>query len=210
METFIPFSGFYNSLHDAEFDSALEQMFTDNSGTKQYSALIERAFELTDWGKAHLEYAQRYSDAFKDEFSIPSLQFEKLVSPQFYNFETDRILCTIDYSDVERIFKATDRHILEGWIEGRFTSRSGFISFYSNKLEEWSKDLSQWDCNQVETLLIAYTQQTYEYSPDFDSLAELNIMRSSFEIAYNAIQNAMDAKTDRLFKMREHYNRGSK
>ena len=40
---------------------------------------------------------------------------------------------------------------LEKKIQNRFTSRSGFNSFYKNSLDLWTKDYSEWDLNQIGT-----------------------------------------------------------
>ena len=40
---------------------------------------------------------------------------------------------------------------LEKKIEDRFTSRSGFISFYKNSIDLWTKDFKEWDCNMIGT-----------------------------------------------------------
>ena len=36
-------------------------------------------------------------------------------------------------------------------IKERFTSRSGFHSFYKNNLDLWPNDYSEWDCNMIGT-----------------------------------------------------------
>ena len=40
---------------------------------------------------------------------------------------------------------------LENKIKERFTSRSGFNSFYKNSIDLWTKDYSEWDHNQIGT-----------------------------------------------------------
>src|SRR5690606_26269592 len=87
------------------------------------------------------------------------LEFESLDSPREYNFCTDRIFCYIPLESAKRLFviSAKGNHKrLKEVIRERFTSRDGFISFYSNNLEEWlDKPLDQWDHNEIGTLLIA-------------------------------------------------------
>ena len=41
--------------------------------------------------------------------------------------------------------------VLEEKIKDRFTSRSGFISFYKNSIDLWTKDFKEWDCNMIGT-----------------------------------------------------------
>lgn len=97
----------------------------------------------------------------KYEADSLGLQFESMASPREYNFETDRIFCHIPLKTVRALFKASEseNHIsLRAAIRERFTSRSGFISHYSNDLETWlDKHLQEWDHNEIGTLLVAMT-----------------------------------------------------
>jgi hypothetical protein len=86
-------------------------------------------------------------------------------SPRFYNFETDRIYAKNTKKQVRALRKHVADNNLQKVIEDRFTSRSGFISYYDNDLKAWSKDAGAWDHNQVETLLLAVMYQAGENDP---------------------------------------------
>ncbi|MDQ0317765.1 hypothetical protein [Amorphus orientalis] len=87
------------------------------------------------------------------------LTFESMSSPQFYNFETDRIFCHVPTDTVKALFLLSKRdghEKLKATIEERCTSRSGFISFYSSDLADWlAKPVEQWDHNELSILLVA-------------------------------------------------------
>lgn len=174
MLTTIPFSGFYQSLHDAQLDDALEQMFSDRrTGTQVNSRLINEAHSAVDWGFVHISYAWAYADAFADEFGV-KLSFESLRSPKEYNFTTDRIFAEISEDEVRRLFDEADKQRLTEVAKDEFTSRSGFISFYDPNWRLWG-DITCWDHNQVGTLLLSLV------GDEFDEWAEVSLMSPAYE-----------------------------
>jgi hypothetical protein len=173
MLSVIPFSGFYNSIHDSELDRALEQMFSDESGNP-YDGLVSCAFDLVQWQKVHAAYAAHYAAAFCEEFDIVGATFESLASPREYNFETDRIFITLPEPEVSRILTVTPRDILDNVASEMFTSRSGFISHYSPDVDSWGP-VAEWDHNQCFALLSAYVLHMRD-GEAFDSWAEYSIM----------------------------------
>jgi hypothetical protein len=166
LETAIPFSGFYYSLYDCEFDHSIErdcEYFADQWGVDQFEIqdLALKHLDLSDArdavARTHLEF---WGGTFNSETGLAiDLEFSAFTSPRFYNFETDRLFAKIALSDVQKCFDACQRDgftELRKLIIERFTSRDGFISHYSSRLETWlATPLAEWDCNQVETLLIA-------------------------------------------------------
>ncbi len=108
---------------------------------------------------------QRYNYQTKEfereAYNRPSIRatFESMDSPREYNFATDRIYADIPLSVMRELFKRSkaDKHAtFSAVIKERFTSYDGFISGYSNRLQEWlSKPLTDWDHNELGTLLIA-------------------------------------------------------
>lgn len=176
MLTVIPFSGFYHSLHDSELDRGLESMFSDSSGNG-IDGLISRAFDLIDWTKAQTDYAREYADRFAREFDIEGLTFESLQSPREYNFTTDRIFVEIPRAAWARIIRKTSREHLDNVAREMFTSRSGFISFYSPDWRKWGK-FSAWDHNQRLAMIAAYVLTVRDGEP-FDQWAEYGLMENA-------------------------------
>lgn len=190
METFIPFSGFYNSNHDAILDDAIEQTFS-------YDQVPDNFYDHVDWQKVHDAYARNYTGHFETWLSsidqsvnITSLQYESLYSPREYNFETDRIKCTISLADVQTLMAATNQGDLANVIKERFTSRSGFISFYSNDVLTWlEKPLETWDANEIETLILAFISSMGEQLDDYEIMEHSRCndgIDQSLEAGYNA------------------------
>lgn len=178
--TTIPFSGFYETCwsqaiddeesHYAEYyANEMQEEIADYLRLSE-SEVSEILFRVTDYKIAYSRFAKAYADAYNKWISEAlgwnlGLEFESLDSPREYNFCTDRIFCYIPLESVKRLFAISakeDHNQLKEVIRERFTSRDGFISFYSNNLEEWvNKPLSQWDHNEIATLLIAV-------APSFD------------------------------------------
>lgn len=177
MLTTIPFSGFYESLHDSEIDYALDQVFSDRAtGCEINEPLRWKAYDSMNWRGVHTEYAKEYAEAFAQHFGIDSLAFESLSSPKEYNFTTDRIFCTIEYADLCRIVAAFDLNEFAAHVREKFTSRDGFISFYPADLSEWGR-VESWDHNQAGTALEFYAIQ--ESGGEFDHYQEFGLMEDA-------------------------------
>lgn len=201
----LPFSGFYDSLHDAEIDQATEQMFSDvETGCHRNEGLESALFNKCDFGAVHVSYATDYAGAFADEFKIQGLKFESLKSPKEYNFSTDVIFVQVPASEVARILAATDGKALADLVTEKFSHRSGFVSFYSPDLADWGP-VEKWDHNQVGTLLEAYANQ--ETTDVFDSSAEVALMEKARSNGY--IDGWIESATpgiERLYKIHDYLN----
>ncbi|UYO47790.1 hypothetical protein KQX64_17680 [Rhodopseudomonas palustris] len=203
----LPFPGFYNSLYSGEIDDVEEGEAENFAEYRQeedgipkelrldQGKVSEILFDVTDYSAAYLALAKVYVGAFdyvvSEELGLPlSLVWDGMTSPREYNFETDRVFCTIPLRVVEELFRrsAEAGHAnLYAMIRKRFTSRSGFVSFYSNDLTDWlDKPLAEWDHNEVGTLLAASMKD-----PDDSDLA---IYYATVEDggAYTAWSNAVD------------------
>lgn len=140
------FSGFYESIHDGVLDSECEWIMEDYG--KKWDD-----FRFT---YNYQEYCKNYVRAISSETGL-DLEFKSMWSPREYNFATDEITCYISAKDLKKISSVLDSDVLEKIIKRRFTSRSGFISFYSNSLEEWKeKPVKDWDEIELGTLLDAW------------------------------------------------------
>lgn len=176
MLTIIPFSGFYDSLHDSALSDALTQSLADDSGNP-YADLSESAWEYVDWKKVYADYANGYAAAFAEEFQIRGLLFKSLNSPCEYNFTTDRIFCTVPRAEMRRIRRVTPARVLADVAADMFTSRSGFISFYSNNPANWGA-FDKWDHNQRYALIRAYVLHMRE-GGEFDIWAEYALIEDA-------------------------------
>jgi hypothetical protein len=150
--TRIPFSGFYWSIHSNAIDNTEEQMFTSSSG-ELYNELHEDFFLHVNWPEVYEEYTKTYTEEYAKELGI-TLQYEEKTSPREYNFETDRIFAKISRNDLAKILNKVRGKKLNETINNLFTSRSGFISYYTNNIKDWGR-ISTWDHNQIYAVLVA-------------------------------------------------------
>lgn len=193
METTIPFSGFYHSWHDQELDNALNYITSDCHGEVLSKKLFELAFDSINWKEVHLAYAKKYTELVADRFQL-KIKFKMLCSPKYYNFETDRIIATIELPEVERIKSVITYSGLQAICKEDFTSRDGFISHYKNDYTLWPIDLEEWDHNQVGTLLQAYIKEHENYTEDW----ELSLLEDLSETAYSLVSNAITGRASKL------------
>ncbi len=164
MEARIPFAGFYESMWSREIDREEEQYL---ERLKEEHSLTDNDMgEVHEWmwrhSRYHLSYlhiAQEYVSPFESfineglGLSI-KLTYKDMSSPREYNFETDKIVVEISYQDAIRLARRVGRNALRKAAKDMFTSRSGFISFYSNDPAEWGR-LRGWDWNNMYCLFQA-------------------------------------------------------
>ena len=189
LETTIPFSGFYESIHSSLLDDAQESILHNDHGDIISSELADKFWVAFNYSQALNYYAKEYCEVFAHELGLETLEFKELTSPKYYNYTTDRIFASIDLDEVKSIYKKTDKKLLREEIKNRFTSYSGFISHYPNDLDEWPTDLADWDCNHVGTLLEVYFKQ--ENDDNSYSDLEYNLLDNAHEIAMYAIDHAL-------------------
>ncbi len=164
LESTIPFCGFYCSFIDADIDYQIGQQIewdTDiydlNEDEQQilwdnYLSVNRSYF----YNQIAEDYTNFYIDALNERLEGFTLNatYKCFESPREYNFETDRIFIEIEENHAVDFIKFIVKNYkkeLENRIEDRFRSRSGFISFYKNSIDLWTKDFKEWDCNMIGT-----------------------------------------------------------
>lgn len=159
----IPFSGFYDSIHNSLIDDAEGQLFSDYDGNGDINqGLLSRFINNVDYKKVFIGYARTYTESFKDDFNIPSLKFISLESPKSYNYSTDKIECSISRADIRRIYKNIDKKVLSDFVTEHCTSRIGFHSFYSPDLKSWGY-VDNWEYAQLALLIQCYFENHHNY-----------------------------------------------
>lgn len=173
MEIQLPFDGYYESVWSQGLDWEMES-YAENCEENERetygrdgldaSDFNELLFDAMDHRKAERALNESVIDAMMqvldDELDIKiTLKDVQMESPKFYNFTTDRLFCKISRDDVAKLVRIvrSDRYeTLREVLKERHTSYDGFCSFYSNDLSRWlSKPVSQWDHNELESLLLA-------------------------------------------------------
>lgn len=166
-EATIPFQGFYYSVHHEVLQDAVDSISLNDQGNQLSQVLAEKIRDEIDWTALYEAYAKHYTEYFADQYQL-QITFKDLVSPKYYNFETDRIFVDIEESEIKRLYGLVDKTELEQLIKERFTSYDGFISHYPNSLEKWP-ELENWDHNHIGTLIGAYILQHENYSENFEA-----------------------------------------
>jgi uncharacterized protein (UPF0332 family) len=164
LESTIPFDGFYCSFIDDDIDHQIRQQIEWDSdiydlNEDEQQVLEDSYFSVNRssfYNQIAEDYTNFYIDALNEKLEGFKLKakFNLLTSPREYNFETDRIFIEIEENHAIDFIKYIIKNYkkeLENKIKERFTSRSGFNSFYKNSIDLWTKDYSEWDHNQIGT-----------------------------------------------------------
>jgi len=175
--TKIPFEGFYAShysLDDIELTHYNEDgCFYDDC---EEFTVNEYEYVWDNWDVS--DYEKQVSEAYVESFNIhlfdllvssdnPALDdiydqlngvklftFEKLTSPQYYNFSTDRIFAYMNKDLVLALKNYAFNHDqFPAYLEDNFKSCPGFISHYSYHLTDWIEEFPNWDHNQYGALI---------------------------------------------------------
>jgi len=177
----IPFCGFYYSTISEAVDSEIERDLEARSEEDEdfdtdewedninYSALYKRLAK---------DYLEEFNKLINESFPVGiKLEWESMTSPKEYNFSTDRIFAYIDMADICKLALLTSKEKLAESIQQRFTDRPGFISYYSNDIDDWlAKDLTEWDHNELGTLLIAAIESCGMQVREIESQAEEKVI----------------------------------
>lgn len=162
----LPFSGFYESLHNDQIDRAMQDLFMNDDCTVDDEKL-DQALYSTNFEPIRNDYAQAYVKRFSELVGY-DLEFESLTSPKFYNYSTDRIFAYIDKLDLYKAFQSITLDQLSDAIKEVGTSGSGYHAHYSPDLHEWLETpIHNWEACQLEIILNLKAQN--EISA-FDSL----------------------------------------
>ena len=164
LESTIPFDGFYCSFIDADIEHQIGQQIEWDSDiydlNEDEQQILWDSYLSVNRSYFYNQIAEDYTNFYIDELNerlegfTLNAKFNLLTSPREYNFETDRIFIDIERDHAIDFIKYIIKNYkkeLEKKIKERFTSRSGFNSFYKNSLDLWPKDYSEWDHNQIGT-----------------------------------------------------------
>ena len=144
----IPFSGFYNSIHDSIIDSALEHETEYYADVDKANDIILDVLNINHYNKIREElskvFVEGVNELFWYEYDIKlDLEFDSLKSPKFYNYSTDEIYCYIDNDKISELVALLDNE--NDFIEvlkDKYKSRDGFIVFDSTLQAIDNKDYS--------------------------------------------------------------------
>lgn len=132
----IPFCGTYGYLSDY-LDGEMEREREYHEQEEDPREEIEYHFDLGAFCKDYVEW-------LADSLKLKTLKFQEMTSPKYYNFETDKIWCIIDKSELWELYQKVKNHpqgsvYLQAEIGEATTSRDGYWAFYSPEDCEWEK-----------------------------------------------------------------------
>ena len=128
IETTINFGGFYESIHAGNIDSMIECQI-EHADLKDFDNVDYRKTELSYVN----DYCAKFSSYIFNEYKL-NIDFKdiKIWSPSEYNFQTDKIDCTVNLNQANKLNNLflKDNDFLE-YLEARTQSYSGYHSYYT-------------------------------------------------------------------------------
>lgn len=145
------FGGFYNSYWDGESDQ--ESELDDINIQREDKGLPPITWDMMEFNYTEFqnETSRKVTSVMEDWFIelgvAEALSFDELISPKFYNFETDRIFAWADISEKNiyciKGYLLLYREEFAEYLEARHKSRDGFTSFYDYRIESWDEKLEE-------------------------------------------------------------------
>lgn len=175
IEIQLPFSGFYESFHDAitteavrdEFAHELFGIHYDYLSDEDQDRVSDCVWKFHCWDGVREAYVDELAPLIMDALDLSigdtAVDYEKpaIASPKYYNFETDRLFVTVDRQQLRRALRnhrgfhhAGGWRGFDKWLNERMRGRDGFIPHYPNALSEWPRHI-EWDHNHW-GLVLAY------------------------------------------------------
>lgn len=125
------FSGYYESIFDPDYDMFIEEPY-------EYD---DYEFDTTEYYEKLSEgITSAVSELINNTFEI-GVKYENLSSPQYYNFTNDSI--NVEYTLTKEVYASVMQYLRDNkegfseYIKNRYTSRDGFMSWYSNDYDYW-------------------------------------------------------------------------
>lgn len=178
IEIELPFEGFYESIHSEKIDDVILQSFEDDEGNLNEKASDAYSFCDIDFKEIYKDYCSQYVRAFGKYFDL-DLKFTDVTSPREYNFYSDSVYSTVPLQQIDRIRKIVESYSdYKDIISDRFTSRDGFISHFSNDINnnEWTrKELAP---VQYKIILEVYIEREYPHFNEWELLDDIDIYSS--------------------------------
>jgi len=138
----LPFSGFYETVHEHHFDLAAEAAGMDA--------------DAVDWPVVRLGYAQAYMREVSRLTGV-EMTFSRVSSPDFYNFQTDEILVRMSADGIAALHAGImadpdQANALRVRVREELTPRDGFAPYFSADLADWGP-VEAWEPAQAALLL---------------------------------------------------------
>ena len=137
----IPFMGFYETVLDMHLQNELEQSELD--------------IDAVDWAATRLRIARAYAETWLHKVGLTG-EFVEMLSPREYNFETDRLVVTVEHdARLRELAGIAGKRDFAAWVTENYSTRSGFVSFV-DPVATWGDDLD----SKAYTLIFRYLEAT--------------------------------------------------
>lgn len=188
VHTFLPlFSGFYNSIWDYNIydeETQIIESYNEENGTDLDWSDFNWTYDFVGYSK---EITEGIMNAIKEEFPglVVSYEFEELIQPKEYNFNTDSIdiILEVDKAVLLSLIGGAREKLTEK-IKENYTSCSGFYSSYSNDLNKWISAIENED-DSIKHKVGAIIGMLYE--DDFEESSILEQVQAYEYIEYEVI-----------------------
>jgi len=156
--TWMPiFPGFYGTIFECYIDEWSLWDNPDSVDSEIKSYVLDIMWDKYDHGKRERTVATLFieyiNDILKENDINAAFTFQKVVSPRYYNFTNDSVNVSLDVSldawnGIVRDIRSKYLSLFTDYIKGHYTSYDGFISHYTNNVNEWLEWIS--DINECE------------------------------------------------------------
>tara|TARA_R100001377_G_C3114522_1_gene83792 strand:+ start:38 stop:583 length:546 start_codon:yes stop_codon:yes gene_type:complete len=122
----INFGGFYESIHSHMIESVIANHFDHDD----YYDVDDNDIDTVDINAMQLDYCEQWLEHYKEIIPF-GVGFVGIDSPDYYNFETDKITVRIGTNRVNELIDTSkhDYDFIE-WLDDASQSYDGFNSFY--------------------------------------------------------------------------------
>lgn len=131
------FYGFYGSIYESMADDTEREALEEAS--EELGFEVDEKYLETDRHQIYLDISkQAVCEVNELMGDFAEFEYDKLKSPQYYNFTNDEIICNVTPKiEVIKEYIYKHRDLFTQYLKDRFTSRDGFHSFTSNNFAEW-------------------------------------------------------------------------
>lgn len=228
VKTWAPvFPGFYSTWYEFNIpeEEVVDLLFWHKSGPEQQllGELVKRHYSDT----VDEDYSEYYNDVAKavcrylswkleDILGIKmKVELQRIVSPEYYNFKNDSLDIQIDVDEdllISKVREIIDKNLDEfkKYISDNYTSYDGFMSFYSNDVNDWLK--SGYDAHEIGSLLeFVLRISEDDVSEDMYYSVSEEINKSNYLSVSNALAYVLEEpEVEEIFKEYERLGNQTK
>lgn len=168
--SWILFDGFYESnLFNSDTEYYINESMQDEEHPETYE--VEWDSYTEECGKMHAEVL--HETCVNTDNIIQNINYKGISSPRYYNYETDKLLLSIDFDEKELLgYVQYYKDDFDYYLHENFTSYDGFISFVENNYYDFMK---KYENNEDTQLSLQVMLEYYMLRCIFDTtLREVN------------------------------------